>query len=521
MLTSKKKRPVGIIILDGWGVAPAWGGNAISQAKTRNFDLIWKNYPKTLLQASGINVGLPMNSPGNSEAGHLNIGAGHIVPQDAGLIDSEIENKSFFKNQVLLDGIDHAKQNNSNVHIMGLLSNVGTHSHVKHLYALLEFLKENKFSRVYIHLFSDGRDSPPMSGIELAEEVENEIKKIGVGKIASLSGRFFAMDRDNRWGRIARAYNMLVKAEGDHIQSIRSAFSSAYARGATDEFIEPILICDITKEIVSIDDNDTVFFFNFRSDRAKEITEAFLSDKIDQFPDRKKLNNLFFASFVIFQDGIPGKSVFRPELIDYPLARVWSENNLRQYHSAETEKYPHITYFINGGRDKAFDGEDRIMIPSIKTVKTYDFCPKMSAKGVTDTFVSELLRNKYDSFMINFANADMVGHTGSLTATVQAIEFVDICLNKILSTLTNIEGTALIFADHGNAEQMVNPHSGTPDTEHTTNPVPFIIFDNQQKSKSIKLVNDGNLSHIAPTILDLMGIDKAKSMTEKSLIIRE
>ena len=301
-MLSKRKKPVVLVVLDGWGIAPAWGGNAISQAKTRNFDMIWQHYPRTELHASGEFVGLPQNSQGNSEAGHLNIGAGHIVKQDAGLIDAQIENGSFFKNQAILGAIEHSRKNNSKLNLIGLMSKTKTHSDIGHLYALLRLCKEKDFKNVHIHLFSDGRDSDPMSGIEVAEEIENKIKEIGVGEVASLSGRFFAMDRDNRWGRISRAYNMLVKSEGERFPTLRAAFSKAYASGMTDEFIEPRIINSITKEATAIEDNDAVIFFNFRSDRAKEITEAFLADKVDQFPDRKKLKNLYFASFLIYQE---------------------------------------------------------------------------------------------------------------------------------------------------------------------------------------------------------------------------
>lgn len=521
MLFGRRKEPLVMIVLDGWGIAPAWGGNAISQAKTKNFDLIWQNYPSTLLDASGIEVGLPANSQGNSEAGHLNIGAGHVVKQDAGLINAQIEDKTFFDNSVLLGSIEHAKKNNSNIHLMGLLSNAGTHSDINHLYSLLQLFKDNDFKKVYIHFFSDGRDSPPMAGIEVAEQVEKKILEIGVGKVASLSGRFYAMDRDNRWGRIARAYNMLVKYEGDRCENLRAAFSSAYKAGMTDEFIEPRMICNTTQEIVPITNGDAIILFNYRSDRAKEITEAFSADKISQFPDRKKLENIYFASFVIYQDGIPGHQVFKPEKVAMPLAKVWSDKGLQQYHSAETEKFPHITYFINGGNEAPFPGEKRVMIPSVKTVRTYDYCPQMSAGKVTEHLLFALRTNVSDAFMINFANPDMVGHTGNLKATVQAVEYVDLCLGKILSYILNTEATCVVLADHGNAEQMVNPQTGMPDTEHTTNPVPFIIFSNDIRNKSLKLADGGKLASVAPTVLDLMGMEKPEGITEKSLIMNE
>lgn len=515
-----KRQPLLAIILDGWGHAPAWGGNAISRARTRHFDLLWQEYPTTLLNASDGFVGLPVGSAGNSEAGHLNIGAGHIVHQDTLLIDEQISNKSFIKNKVILDGIRHSLSNQSNIHVMGLISKAETHSNINHLYGLLQSLKLNGCQKVYIHLFSDGRDSPPMSGIEIAEEVEKRIKEIGLGTISSISGRFFAMDRDNRWGRISRVYNLLVKSEGNKCENVRSAFSSAYAMGMTDEFIEPRIISNKTQNFEPIKDDDTIIFFNFRSDRTKEITKAFLAEKIENFPDRKKLKNIYFASFVIYDDESLTKRVFEPETIPQPLAKVFSDNNLRQYHTAETEKYPHITYFINGGREKPFPGEDRLMIPSSKKYKTYDYIPEMSAREVTESLLSEIKAGRHDCYLVNYANTDMVGHTGNLEATVLAAEFVDKCLGEVLALTLNLNGTAFIFADHGNAEQMVNPRTGNADTEHTTNPVPFILFSNNHTDKFLKLRSDGGLSNISPTILDVLNLKKPKEMTSESLIIK-
>ncbi|MFA4996288.1 MAG: 2,3-bisphosphoglycerate-independent phosphoglycerate mutase [Patescibacteria group bacterium] len=519
MFVQGKKKPFLAIILDGWGHAPAWGGNAISQARTKNFDMIWKEYPSTLLNASDGAVGLPVGAPGNSEAGHLNIGAGHIVRQDTLLIDKQISDESFLNNKVIVDGIKHSITNRSNVHVMGLLSKTGTHSDIRHLYGLLTALKKNNCKKVYIHLFSDGRDSPPMSGIEMVEEVEQKIQEIGLGTIASISGRYFAMDRDNRWGRIARVYNLLVRSEGNCHENARSAFSSAYAAGMTDEFIEPRCVSNKNQNFEPISNNDTIIFFNFRSDRAREITKAFLADRIVDFSDRKKLNNLYFASFVIYDDESLAKRIFNPEQITEPLAKAFSDNNLKQLHIAETEKYPHITYFINGGREQPFAGEDRIMVPSPKQFRTYDFIPQMSAQKVTKKLLSNMKTNKYDCFLVNFANTDMVGHTGNLRATIQAAEFVDKCLGDILALTLNLDGTALIFSDHGNAEQMVNPRTGDADTEHTTNPVPFIIFSNKKEHKAINLKKGCGLSNISPTILDILKINKSASMTEESLIL--
>jgi len=516
----KRKQPFLAIILDGWGYAPAWGGNAISQAITKNFDLIWQTYPSTLLNASDGAVGLPVGTPGNSEAGHLNIGAGRIVHQDTLLIDKQIFDNSFNSNKVVLEGIKHSVKNHSNIHVMGLLSETGTHSNINHLYGLLRALKANGCRKVYIHLFSDGRDSPPMSGIEMADEVEREIKAIGLGTISSISGRFFAMDRDNRWGRIARVYNLLVKSEGNWYETTRSAFSSAYAMGATDEFIEPRIIADKTQNFEPIKNDDTVILFNFRSDRSREITAAFLADRINGFSDRKKLENIYFASFVIYDEESLAKRVFQPEIVQEPIAKVFSDNGLRQLHLAETEKYPHVTYFINGGKEKPFPGESRINVPSSRKYKTYDFIPEMSARKVTDELLFKMKIGKQDCYLINYANTDMVGHTGNLGATIKAAEFVDKCLGEVLSLVLNYNGVVFIFADHGNAEQMVNPRTGSADTEHTTNPVPFVLFSNRPEHKLLKLRSDGGLSNISPTILDILNIKKPDPMTKESLIIR-
>lgn len=515
------KKPVGLIVLDGWGMAPAWGGNAISEAKTKTFNKVMQNYASTTLLASGASVGLPINAPGNSEAGHLNIGAGRVVHQDISIIDANIESGDFFKNKVLLSSIEHAKKNNSNLHLMGLLSDTGTHSHVRHLYALLKLCKENKFSRVYVHLFSDGRDSGPTNGIELVNNVVLEIKRIGVGHVASISGRFFSMDRDNRWGRISRTYNMLTKGQANSYPNAMNAFSSAYAQGMTDEFIEPRIISNQSEPRVNIGDNDTIISFNFRSDRMKELINAFLSPQIEGFKDRVILKNLFFVSFAIYEDSSLAKKAFSPEKVEVPLARIISENSLRQFHISETEKYPHITYFINGGREAIFSHEDRFLIPSPRGVRTYDFAPKMSAETIAAKTIHLLGQNLYDVFMLNFANADMVGHSGNFNATVHAVECVDGLLSSILNKIIQLDGIAFIVGDHGNAEQMVNPRSGEPDTEHTTNPVPFAIVSEIPEIKKIKLQGDGILASVAPTILEVMNLKKPDIMQNQSLIIRE
>lgn len=515
------KKFMALIILDGWGNAPAWGGNAVAAARTKVFNKISQEYPTTTLLASSGAVGLPSNSPGNSEAGHLNLGAGRVIHQDITLIDNQIADQRFYSNEALLAAIKHAKDNRSNIHLIGLLSKTGTHSHVRHLYALLDLMKKSNFDRVFIHLISDGRDSDPMSGIELASEVENEVRRIGVGRIVSVAGRFFAMDRDSRWGRIARAYNLYVKGEGNTYESLTSAFSSSYAAGQTDEFIEPRLVSTKTQHAELVKDNDSIILFNFRSDRTKELTRVFMEDKFPEIPDRKKLNNIYCATFAIYENSNLAKKVFFAEKIDMTLAQIWSEKNLRQFHCAETEKYPHVTYFFNGGREEPYPGEDRMMVPSPKDVKTYDFRPKMSARELTDAVLQNMDKGLYDVYVINFANADMVGHTGNFQATAEAVEYVDECLGRILSKVLYTGSTAVIVADHGNAEQMVNPKTGDPDTEHTTNPVPFIIVSEDPKIKRSKLKSDGILASVAPTILELMEIKKPDEMSNESLIFNE
>lgn len=518
-LGGKARKPHVLIILDGWGLAPVWGGNAIAIADVKNFKEIQKKYPFTTLMASDGAVGLSEGAPGNSEAGHLNIGAGQVVYQDQPTIDKEIASGNFFKNPVLLSAIDHAKQNKSNLHLFGLLSKTGTHSHIKHLFALLKLISEHKFDNVYIHLFTDGRDSDTMSGIEMMCEVEEQLKIYKVGRIESVIGRFFAMDRDNRWDRVRKAYDLLVLGKGKQYPSCGAVFTDSYAHGTTDEFIEPSIISDKQYGFVPISDNDSIIFFNFRADRARELTNCFLDASMKQETDRKIPKNIYFATFVVHDDRLLGQQAFFPEKVTNPLAAILSANGLHQYHTSETEKYAHVTYFLNGGKEEAFPGEDRLVIPSPEWVKTYDKMPEMSADAVTSTLIEAINRNIYDCLIVNFANPDMVGHTGDLKATVRAVEFVDKCLGKVLDTVLKKNGVAFVFADHGNAEQMVNPRTGTPDTEHTTNPVPFCIVSENPDIKKLKLRADGALCAITPTVLDIMGVPYDKDQKAKSLII--
>lgn len=515
-----KKNFFVLIILDGWGIAPVWGGNAISIANNPVFSEVFKDYPHTLLAASDGAVGLPEGSPGNSEAGHLNIGAGSIVHQDQPIIDNKIKSGSFFTNETMLKGIEHAKKNRSNIHIMGLLSKAGTHAHINHLYALLQLIKDQNYHKVFIHLFTDGRDSDSMSGIEMVSEVEYKLEALGIGQVASLIGRYYAMDRDNRWDRIGRAYRLLTCGQGKTYSSSGAIFTDSYSRGITDEFIEPAIIQTKGKTPSFIADNDSVFFFNFRADRAVEITRAFLDQTLPEMPDRQMLKNLYFTTFVMHHDIKLANHPFYPEIVTDPIAKILADKGFKQYHSAETEKYAHITYFLNGGLEKPHSGEDRLMIPSPRNIKTYDEVPEMSINEVSETFIEAINKQKYDALFLNFANPDMVGHTGNFQATVKAVEHVDFHLGKVLKAVDKNNGICFITADHGNAEQMVNPRTGSADTEHTCNPVPFIIYGSDPALKEIRLKSGGKLSNITPTILDFIGVDYKKDQKEDSLICK-
>lgn len=516
-IKSNIKAPFCLIVLDGWGIAPSWGGNAISLSKTPIFDGLWRTYPSTKLLASGVSVGLPEKAPGNSEAGHLNIGAGRIVHQDITVIDRKIESGELKTNSVINAAIAQVKSYSSNLHLIGLLSDVGTHSHLRHLYSLLSVIKDKNFDRVFIHLISDGRDSDPMDGIVKIGQVEAEIAKIGLGKIASISGRFYAMDRDNRWGRTARAYNALTKGEARQADNSKEIFSKSYSFGTNDEFIEPTIIFNKFTHFQPIKDNDAVIVFNFRFDRIKQLLDCFGPKPILDFPDRKILSNIYLASFANGTNGTKFNQVFALDKIACPLAKVFADNNLTQLHIAETEKFPHITYFINGGVDVPYPGESRIHIPS-PHVKTYDLQPKMSAELVAKAVITEIRKGSFDVIMINFANPDMVGHTGNLKATTQAIRTVDQYLGQIVLEVQSLGGTIVVCADHGNAEQMVNPATGDADTEHTTNPVPFILVNDALRDK-IRLKDAGSLSNIAPTILEIMKLPTPTEMNARESLI--
>ncbi len=513
--------PVFLTILDGWGIAPSWGANAITQSKTPNFDMFWKNYSHAQIEASGKYVGLPGHEQGNSEVGHLNIGSGRIVYQDCSRISKSIEDQSFFKSKELFNTVNHAKKYNSNLHLIGLLSTGRIHSHTDHIYALLQFARNSNFDRVYLDLFTDGRDNLNMSAIELIEKLQNKIKQIGVGRINSLIGRYYAMDRDNHWDRTQMAYNLLTQGMGSNFESPISAVSNSYKNGETDEYIKPITISDKSNKFTKISDNDSVIFFNFRSDRARQITQAFNDDKFNNFR-RQKIQNLYFTGMIPYGTELEvGKnihSIFGPQKLDNTLAEVLSNNNLKQFHIAETEKYAHVTYFFNGGIENQFPKEDRMIINSPR-VSTYDMAPKMSAEKITQEVIRRMKMYKYDFVIINYANPDMVGHTGNFHAVIEAIEFLDEQLGKLYNFVKYKKGTLIITADHGNAEELLNPQTGSTSTQHSNNPVPFILID-FSNDKKYHLRQDGVLADIAPTILELMNIEKPKEMNGRSLILK-
>ena len=509
-----------VLILDGWGHAPDWGGNAISLAKTPFFDNLWGNYPHTLLTASGEPVGLPPGSKGNSETGHLNIGAGRTVRQDISLITALIENGSFFANKNLLKALINAKDQKSSIHLMGLLGNGGIHSHIDHLFALLDLLKKYKAERVYLHLFTDGRDTEPKEAFEFLSKLENKMKETKVGQVASVIGRFYAMDRDSRWERIQAAYDLIVHGKGETAQSAEEAIKKAYEKNVTDEFISPTIILDKNNNRKNvIKDGDSVIFFNIRPDRARQLTSALVDEKFKSFDRGKFLKKLCFVTFVAYRENLPVLTLIQPEKSSSYFAQVISDCKFKQLHVAETEKYAHITYYLDGGNEKKLPGEDWYLFPSPK-VQTYDLKPEMSLELVTKYILEKIKKKSYDFIIANFANPDMVGHTGNITAGIKAVEFTDKCLGLILKEIDKTEGMVILTADHGNIEQMINPSNGMPDTEHTGNPVPFIIYNPKKKVLiKNKILDHGILADIATTTLNLVGEKPSGEMSDRKSVV--
>lgn len=507
------KRPVMLMILDGFGLTNDIEGNAIAKANKPNFTKYFNSYPHTELEASGLSVGLPEGQMGNSEVGHLNIGAGRVIYQELTRIAKEIKEGNFFKNPEINGVMDKAIENKSSLHLLGLLSDGGVHSHIEHLKALIKLAKEKGLKDVYVHAFLDGRDVPPSSAIEYIENLEDYMTEIGVGKIATISGRYYAMDRDKRWERINLAYNAMVLGKGEESNSAIEAVQKSYHDNKTDEFVLPAVIMKGDKPTGMIQNNDSVIFFNFRPDRAREITRA-LNDKVFDGFVRETLN-LNFLTMTVYDKTIENvKVAYKPESYKNTLGEYVSSLGLKQLRIAETEKYAHVTFFLNGGVEQPNEGEDRALIPSPK-VATYDLQPEMSAYEVTQELLKRLDTNLYDMIILNFANPDMVGHTGVIDAAKRAIEVVDECMGKIVDKVLTMGGSVFVTADHGNAEQMIDFSTGTAFTSHTTNPVPFMYISKDANSK--KFIEGGVLADIAPTMLTEMGISIPKEMTGKVL----
>ncbi len=505
------KKPLALIILDGFGYNPSDYGNAIRAAKTPNLDKLFATCPHTLIGASGMDVGLPDGQMGNSEVGHTNIGAGRIVYQELTRITKSISDGDFFQNEALCGAVENCKKNGTALHLMGLLSDGGVHSHNKHLYGLLELAKRAGLEKVYVHCFMDGRDVPPTSGKEYIEELLAKTKEIGVGKIASIMGRYYAMDRDNRWERVEKAYAAMVYGEGETAECPVCAMEKSYAADVTDEFVVPV-VCDKEGQIHA---NDSVIFFNFRPDRAREITRTLVDPDFNGFVRKNGFFPLYFVCMTQYDAKMPNVQVaFKPQSLANTFGQYISDKGLTQLRIAETEKYAHVTFFFNGGVEAPCQNEDRALIASPK-VATYDLKPEMSAYEVTDELLARLDSGKYDVIILNFANCDMVGHTGVFEAAVAAVEAVDTCLGKVVDKILSMGGRALITADHGNADQMYEP-DGSPFTAHTTNPVPLLLVG--EKDHTLK--EGGRLADLAPTMLEMLGLPKPVEMDGKSLLAK-
>ncbi|WP_432360534.1 2,3-bisphosphoglycerate-independent phosphoglycerate mutase [Sporosarcina sp. UB5] len=501
------KAPVALIILDGFGLREERFGNAVAQANTPNFDLLWNEYPHSTLTACGEAVGLPEGQMGNSEVGHLNIGAGRIVYQSLTRINKSIKDGDFMTNPALLGAIEHVKQQESSLHLMGLLSDGGVHSHYEHLFALLRLAKMNGIQNVYVHAFLDGRDVGPQTAMGYVEQTEKVMEGLEVGEIATVSGRFYAMDRDKRWDRVERAYRAIVDGTGATCKNATQGILASYEAGVHDEFVEPFIITEEGEPVATVKDGDAVVFFNFRPDRAIQLSKAFTDPAFDGFhTGPETFENLKFVSFTHYSDEVQADIVFGNENLENTLGEVISKNGLRQLRIAETEKYPHVTFFMSGGKEDEFEGEKRILIASPK-VATYDLKPEMSAVEVTEALLKEIEAETQDAIILNFANPDMVGHSGMLEPTIKAIETVDACLGRIIDALKLKGGTAIVTADHGNSDEVVTLE-GKPMTAHTTNPVPVIITN-----PDIVLREGGILSDLAPTMLKLLEIEQPEEMS--------
>ncbi len=521
-------KPVILVILDGWGIAPPSRSNAITLAKTPTINYLIKTYPAMTLQASGESVGLSWGEIGNSEVGHLNLGSGKLIYQNLPKIDKSITDGSFFENEKFLAVCEHVRKNRSSLHLMGLVSSGGVHSSIEHLYALLELCLKEKVKNVFIHAFLDGRDMPYNSGIDFINKIQQKINELKIGKIATISGRFYAMDRDNHWERLQLTYGAMVNGvSAEKFENPVEAVQASYDKKIYDEEFVPVVITEGGNPVAQLNDNDGMIFFNFRSDRAREITKAFILPGFEKFPT-KELKNFVFIAMTEYEKDLPVEVAFPHENIKEPLAKVISDAGLAQLHIAETEKYAHVTFFFNGGIEEQFPGEERILIPSPR-ISSYAEKPEMSAKEIAKKTTEAIMSNKYDFIILNFANGDMVGHTGDLKATIKACQIVDDCVKQITETALGKGGVVLITADHGNAEELINMQSGDMDKEHSTYPVPFIIVGKEWEGKTggfmevpnsdLSLVQpSGLLSDVAPTIIKILNLDTPEEMTGKSLI---
>lgn len=516
---AQRPKPIVLTVLDGWGYSPATNGNAIALARKPIYDALIKKFPNVLIHTSGPFVGLPDEQMGNSEVGHLNIGAGRIVQMDITRLDAKISSGEFFREPLLLKAMERGRAHQ--LHIMGLVSDGGVHSHINHLYALLEMARQNNVTRVFVHAFTDGRDTPPNSGLGFLQQLEKKMAELRLGQIATVSGRYYAMDRDNRWERVQRAYDAIVHGRSElKFSDPLAAIKASYERLVTDEFVVPAVITQTPSEGISSlpratsRDDDAVIFFNFRADRARQMTRALAEPGFKEFADPSRPKNLFYVGMTQYEKTWPWLQYIEgPEKLEHILAQVFGDMGFRNLRCAETEKYAHVTYFFNGGIEKAYPGEERILVPSPK-VPTYDLQPEMSAAGITDTIVKAINKGDFDAIIMNFANADMVGHTGKLEAAIKAVETVDQCLGRIHQALAPRGGAWIITADHGNAETMIDPKTGGPHTYHTTNPVPFILLTENDK---LRLRSGGSLRDVAPTMLGILGISAPPEMTGRDL----
>ena len=502
-----------LMIMDGVGLNDEEKGNAFKLANTPNLDRLTIKYPNTYVKTSGMAVGLPEGQMGNSEVGHTNIGAGRIVYQELTRITKQIQDGDFYNNENLLKAMNNVKDNNSTLHIIGLVSDGGVHSHIDHLFALLEMAKRENIKNVFVHAILDGRDTPPTSAVDYIKKLEEKMKEIGVGKIATIVGRYYAMDRDNRWERVKLAYDALAYGKGQEFKIAQKAIETSYEAQEFDEFVKPIVLTDANDEpLTTINDNDSIVYFNFRPDRARELTKAFMLEDFNFF-ERKDIKNLVFVTMTQYDESIKNVLVaYKPEVLVNTFGEYISKKGYTQLRTAETEKYAHVTFFFNGGKEEPYPGEDRILVNSPK-VTTYDLQPEMSAYEVTDNVIKAIESKKYDVIIMNYANGDMVGHTGNLEKTIEAVEALDDCVGKVISKIEEVGGEALITADHGNCELMVDLKTGEPITSHSTFDVPLIVVSNR-----VKTIKNGRLCDLAPTLLTLMGEKIPAEMTGESLV---